>query len=173
MLMVCQWWWSDEGYSGAAMVRGALLWFWAWLVGLCLLFHGLAENWAWIMSVGIYLYFRVLSYFYFLVVGGLRPLISHYQLMVGLGGLCPGLCTLCAWSALVRWCALVKWSQPPSGKMKLRATRSSGWLHSEKAVLFGKLWLYFGLIFPVCRLYCKAVGIVSSAIPAKWRLALI
>ena len=121
LLMVCLWWWSDDGYSDAAMVRGVLLGFWAWLVGLCLLFHGLAENWAWIMSVDIYLYVHVLSYFYFLVVGGFRPLISRYHFMVGLGGLCSGLRTLCAWFALVRWCALIKWSQPPSGRMKHRA----------------------------------------------------
>jgi hypothetical protein len=26
------------------------------------------------------------------------------------------------------------------------------------------------LIFPVCRLYCKAVGVANCAIPANWRM---
>lgn len=31
--------------------------------------------------------------------------------------------------------------------MKRRATKSSGWLQSEKAELIGNVWLYFGLRF--------------------------
>ena len=53
--------------------------------------------------------------------------------------------------------------------MKRRATETFGWLHSGEAVLIGYLWLCFGLIFPVCRLYCKADGVASDAMPAKWR----
>lgn len=169
-LMVFPWRWSDLGCSGGAVVRVMWLWYWAWLAGLWSLFRSLAKNWAWILSVGIYFYYHVLCYFYFLVVCGFRPVISLYHFMVGLGELCLGLRTLCAWFALVRWCTLVKWSQPPSGRMKCRATESFGWLHSEKAELIGNLWLCFSMIFLICRLYCKAVGIAFNAIPAKWRL---
>ena len=144
--------------------------FWVGLVGWHLHFRCLAGNWIWTISLGFCYYFHVLFYIYFLVVSGFRPLISPYQILVGVEGLCPGLRTLCAWSALVRGCALVKWSQPPSGKMKRRATGSSGWLHSEKAELIDKLWFGFGMIFLVCRLYCKAISIVSDAILAKWCL---
>lgn len=38
--------------------------------------------------------------------------------MVGLGGLCPNLRTMCALSGMVRWQAIVKWTQPSSDKMK-------------------------------------------------------
>ena len=90
--------------------------------------------------------------------------------MVGLGGHCSGLHTQCALSSLMWRRVVGKWTLPPSGRMKLRATGSSGWLHSGKAELFGYLWLYFGMIFPVCRLYCKAVGVASGAIPTNWRV---
>ena len=169
-LMVWLWRWSDRGCNGGVTVRVVKLWVWAWLVGLWFLLHSLTENWAWSLSVGNCSFFHVLCYLYFLAVGGFRPVISLYQLLVGLGELCLGLCTLCALSALVRRCALVKWSQPPSGRMKHRATRSPGWLHSEKAELIGKLWLCFSIIFLVCRLYCKAAGIAYDANPAIWRL---
>ena len=96
--------------------------------------------------------------------------INLYQLVVGLGGLCFGLHTQCALSALVwRW-VVIKWTLPPSGRMKRRATGSSGWLHSEKAELIGFLWLCFDMIFPVCRLYCKVVGVASCAILVNWRM---
>ncbi|PRQ41484.1 hypothetical protein RchiOBHm_Chr3g0447381 [Rosa chinensis] len=50
--------------------------------------------------------------------------ISPYYIVVGRCGLCPGLRTLCALSALIRRrvSCFVKWSQPPSSKMKLSAT---------------------------------------------------
>jgi hypothetical protein len=72
--------------------------------------------------------------------------------------------------AQVRRCVLVKWSQRSSGMMKCRVTGSSIRLHSEKVELIDKLWLCFGMIFPVCYLYCNAVDIASDAIYANWCL---
>lgn len=142
-----------------------------WCCVFCSPLFGPIDTWVRRVSLGPSWYifsFYVLLYFYYSVFGGFMPVISSYQILVRLGGLRPGLRTLCAWFALVSWLALVKWSQPPRGRMKRRSTRSFGWLHSEKAELIGKLWLYFGMIFPVCHLYCKVVGITSDAIPANW-----
>lgn len=68
------------------------------------------------------LYFYAFCYVYVLVFGGLRPLISRYHMLVGLSGLCPGICTLCAWFTLVRR-RTVKWTYLHSGKMKLSVVR--------------------------------------------------
>lgn len=36
----------DDGPMKGVVVRVALLCYWAYLAGLCVLFHGLVENWA-------------------------------------------------------------------------------------------------------------------------------
>ncbi|KAL6180383.1 hypothetical protein ACLB2K_047046 [Fragaria x ananassa] len=49
---------------------------------------------------------------------------SGFLVVLNTGGLCSGKCMQCAMFALMRRRVLcvVKWSQPPSGRMKLRAT---------------------------------------------------
>lgn len=112
--------------------------------------------------------FSCTSLFCFFVVHGLLAVNKSQPFLVRLGD--PGLRTLDALSGLVRQWFVGNWTLPPSGRMKHRATGSSGWLHSGKAELISNLWLSVGLFFPVCRLYCKAVEIASCAIPANWRM---
>ena len=172
-LLVVRQGWCDW-FCGETVVAiggwcGLMQWRLVWLVdclGLLAVWFG---SWAWNQSLGPYLlvvYFIILVSFCFVIACDFSHLISLYQLLVGLSGFYPGQCTLCALSALVRW-HVDKWTLPPSGRMKRRATETFGWLHSGEAVLIGYLWLCFGLIFPVCRLYCQADGVASDAMPAK------
>ncbi|KAL6207787.1 hypothetical protein ACLB2K_018740 [Fragaria x ananassa] len=58
---------------------------------------------------------------------GLSRLESCFLVVLNTGGLCSGKCTQRAMFALMRWQVpcVVKWLQPPSGRMKLRATGCS------------------------------------------------
>ena len=97
-------------------------------------------------------------------------LIIPYYILVGLDGLGPGLCTLCAWSALGRWRVLVKWTQPPSDRMKHSvADLFSKRQHSGKTDLI-VLSYFIGVIFPVCHRNCKAIEVACCATLANWCL---
>ncbi|PRQ51065.1 hypothetical protein RchiOBHm_Chr2g0140171 [Rosa chinensis] len=99
---------------------------------------------------------------------GFMLAISPYHNGVGRRGLCPGLHTLCALSALGRR-RVPKWSQPPSGRMKLSVIgRVFGWQHSGKADLISIIWLRVSIYFPVCHHLCKANRIAKSALFAIW-----
>ena len=159
------WWWSDVGSGGDVVVRLVSGWYWAWLTGWNILLHSLDDSWALTLLLGIYVYFYAFHYVYISVLGGLWPLISRYHMLVGLSGLCPGVCTLCAWFALVRRC-VVKWTYPPSGKMKLSVVRyCSVRQHSGKAILIA---LWHCIIFPVCHHLCKANRVAVCALFANW-----
>ena len=153
-----------DGEGDAVATTPARQWWWWWTSHTSL--FRLVNAWVWGLLLGpnffALMYFCFASFSCFLI-----SIITH-QLVVGCSGLCPELCTLSALFALGRQRVTVKWTLPPSGRMKHRATGNSGWLHSEKAELIGDLWLYMGMIFLVCRLYCKADGVASYAIPAKW-----
>ena len=142
---------------------------------------GIGFSWTWAMLLchcWLDFYFIVLIGFFWLVlctfilVCSFMLRINPYTYLVGLGWVYPGLHTQCALSGLAgcRTIILIKWTQPPSGRMKHRATGISGWLHSRKVALISNLWPYFGMVFPICRLSCKADGIANCAIPAKWCL---
>lgn len=134
-------------------------WPWPWAIPLC--------HW-W-----LFIYFQVLFYLCFLV--GFLLLISPYRCRVGLGGLCPVLCTQSVWSALVRWQfgSMIKWTQPPSGRMKRSVSGFiSGQQHSRKAGLTILLHSV-SFIFPVCHRYCKAIEVASDALVSSYSLLAI
>ena len=91
LLMVrLQWWGIDSGWRVVAVQ--CEIWSAGW-------WSMLSENglWAWALLLG---FFQV--YFFSLVVCRLLSIISPYQFLIGLGGLCPGFHTQCALSGLAR-----------------------------------------------------------------------
>ena len=91
-LMETQLWWVVDG-GGRRTVMAVLDQCRGWSAGGCDLFVWIGP-WAWAIPLchyWLFIYFQVLFYLWFSV--GFLLLISPYQFRVGLGGLCPVLCT--------------------------------------------------------------------------------